>query len=125
MAALSRTLLERTAEILNDDPFVKENTKRCKATLYLACENNKFALAFDNGKVRLLADGESGADPVVSISGNKENWNKIISGLPGGLHRAFRHKLLRFEGDATTMLTIWKTIWRLGEALANENKEGR
>ena len=59
MAALSRTLLERTAEILNDDPFVKENTKRCKATLYLACENNKFALAFDNGKVRLLADGES------------------------------------------------------------------
>jgi hypothetical protein len=31
---------------------------------------------------------------------------------------------LTFDGDAVATLMLWKTIWRLGEALAEAGQEG-
>ena len=77
-----------------------------------------------DGRVKLVEDGGSSGDPQVRIRGSSEDWQPILRGLRGGRHRAFRHRLLAFEGDAVATLTLWKTIWRLGEALAEAEREG-
>jgi len=125
LSTLTKTLLMQVETIMNADPFVTLNIKRARLTLELICGSDEFAFAIEDGILRLLRENETTPGPRVTIAGSADNWVKIIDGLHGGLHRAFRHKLLRFDGDAASMLTIWKTNWRLGEALAEAGKGGR
>lgn len=124
MTALTTELLHRVEVSLNKDPIVASNARWYTATLTLVCDDRSWDYRVADGRVKLMEDGGSSRDPQVRIRGSSEDWQPILRGLRGGLHRAFRHRLLAFEGDAVATLTLWKTIWRLGEALAEAEREG-
>lgn len=124
MTALTTELLRRVEANLNEDPVVASNTRWYTARLTLVCNDRSWDYRVANGRVKLVEDGGSSRDPQVRIRGSSEDWQPVLRGLRGGLHRAFRHRLLAFEGDAVATLTLWKTIWRLGEALAEAGREG-
>ncbi len=124
MTALTTELLHRAEASLNEDPIVASNIRWYTATLTLVCDDRSWDYCVADGRVKLVEDGGSSRDPQVRIRGSSEDWQPILRGLRGGLHRAFRHRLLAFEGDAVATLTLWKTIWRLGEALAEAEREG-
>ena len=124
MTALTTELLRRVEARLNEDPVVASNARWYRATLTLVCDDRSWDFRVADGRVNLVEDGGSSEDPRVLLRGSSEDWRPILRGLRGGLHRAFRHRLLAFEGDAVATLTLWKTIWRLGEALAEAGREG-
>jgi hypothetical protein len=124
LTALTTELLRRVEARLNEDPVVASNSRWYRATLTLVCDDRSWNLRVADGSVKLVEDGGSSQDPRVRIRGSSEDWRPILQGLRGGLHRAFRHRLLAFEGDAVATLTLWKTIWRLGEALAEAGEGG-
>lgn len=121
---MTTELLHRAEARLNEDPVVASNARWYTATLTLVCDDRSWSYRVADGRVELVEDGGSPRDPQVRIRGGSEDWRPILLGLRGGLHRAFRHRLLVFEGDAVATLTLWKTIWRLGEALAEVGQEG-
>lgn len=123
MTALTTELLRRVEARLDGDPVVASNAKWYRATLTLVCDDLSWNYRVADGRVKLV-EGGSPRDPQVVIRGGSGDWRPILQGLRGGLHRAFRHRLLAFEGDAVATLTLWKTIWRLGEALAEAGQEG-
>lgn len=122
--SLTTELLRRVEARLNGDPVVASNARWYRATLTLVCDDYSWDYRVADGRVKLVEDGGSSQDPRVRIRGSSEDWRPVLRGLRGGLHRAFRHRLLAFEGDAVATLTLWKTIWRLGEALAGAGQEG-
>jgi len=122
MNGLTKEIVLLAEKYLNKDPFVIENIKYYDLVLLLKSGENEFFYKISNGSMQVV-DNIFFEKPTVEISGNKENWTLVISGLHGGLHRAFRHKILKFEGDPVTMLSIWKTLWRVGEALSVAYKE--
>ncbi len=124
MTALTTELLRRVEAGLDGDPIVASNARWYGATLTLVCDDRSWDFRVADGRMKLAEDGGSLRDPRVVIRGGSEDWQPIVRGLRGGLHRAFRHRLLAFEGDAVATLTLWKTIWRLGEALAEAGREG-
>jgi len=124
LTALTTELLRRVEASLDEDPIVASNARWYRATLSLVCDDRTWDYRVADGHVKLVEDGSSSRDPQIRIRGSSEDWQPILQGLRGGLHRAFRHKLLAFEGDAVAMLTLWKTIWRLGEALSEVGQEG-
>jgi hypothetical protein len=124
LTALTTELLHRVEASLNEDPIVASNARWYTATLTLVCDDQSWDFRVADGRVKLVEDGGSSRDPQVRIRGSSEDWQPVLRGLRGGLHRAFRHRLLAFEGDAVATLTLWKTIWRLGEALAKAEREG-
>ena len=122
MGVLNFDLVSRSVKYLNDDPFFKENVRFYNFILCLECEEDRYYYNVSDGKITVLdANDDLRADVV--ISGNQENWGKIIDGMQGGMHRAFRHKMLHFSGNPAIMLSVWKTIWRIGEALTKANEE--
>lgn len=123
MSVLTTDLLRRVEDRLNEDPVVASNASWYKARLRLACDDESWDFAVADGHVNLTDDVDSSPDPVVLIRGSSDDWRPVLGGLRGGLHRAFRHRLLAFEGDAVATLILWKTIWRLGEALAEAGEE--
>lgn len=120
MSVLTKDLLRRVEARLNEDPIVASNARWYRATLTLVCDDEPWHFAVAEGRVNLTDDRVSSEGPRVSIRGSSNDWRPILGGLRGGLHRAFRHRLLAFEGDAVATLILWKTIWRLGEALGEE-----
>jgi 3-hydroxyisobutyrate dehydrogenase-like beta-hydroxyacid dehydrogenase len=121
---LTTELLRRIEAKLNEDPVVVSNARWYRATLRLVCDEHSWDYRVADGRVQLVEDGGSSQDPQVRIWGSSEDWRPVLRGLRGGLHRAFRHRLLTFDGDAVATLMLWKTIWRLGEALAEAGQEG-
>jgi 3-hydroxyisobutyrate dehydrogenase-like beta-hydroxyacid dehydrogenase len=121
---LTTELLRRIEAKLNEDPVVVSNARWYRATLRLVCDEHSWDYRVADGRVQLVEDGGSSQDPQVRIRGSSEDWRPVLRGLRGGLHRAFRHRLLTFDGDAVATLMLWKTIWRLGEALAEAGQEG-
>jgi len=117
VSVLTTDLLRQVEAELNEDPIVASNTVWYRATLRLVCDGESWDFVVAEGHVNLAEDQVSSADSLVSIRGSSDDWRPVLEGLRGGLHRAFRHRLLTFEGDAVAMLLLWKTIWRLGEAL--------
>ncbi len=123
MSALTTGLLQQVAARLNADSVVASNARWYRATLTLVCDEESWHFTVAEGRVNLTDDHALSTAPVVSIRGNSDDWRPVLRGLRGGLHRAFRHKLLVFEGDPVAMLSLWKTIWRLGEALSEVSEE--
>src|SRR5215212_6439595 len=121
---LTTELLRRIEAKLNEDPVVVSNARWYRATLRLVCDEHSWDYRVADGRVQLVEDGGSSQDPQVRIRGSSEDWRPVLRGLRGGLHRALRHRLLTFDGDAVATLMLWKTIWRLGEALAEAGQGG-
>jgi hypothetical protein len=124
VSVLTTDLLRQVEAGLNEDPIVASNTIWYRATLRLVCDEESWDFVVAEGHVNLADDHVWSADPLVSIRGSSDDWRPVLGGLRGGLHRAFRHRLLVFEGDAVATLLLWKTIWRLGEALGEAGKGG-
>jgi hypothetical protein len=122
--SLTTELLRRVETRLNEDPVVVSNARWYRATLMLVCDEHTWDYRVADGRVQMVEDGGSSQDPQVRIRGSSEDWRPVLLGLRGGLHRAFRHRLLTFDGDAVATLMLWKTIWRLGEALAEAGQKG-
>jgi 3-hydroxyisobutyrate dehydrogenase-like beta-hydroxyacid dehydrogenase len=122
--SLTTELLRRVEARLNEDPVVASNARWYRATLTLVCDEHSWDYRVADGRVQLVEDGGPSQDSRVRIRGSSEAWRPVLRGLRGGLHRAFRHRLLTFDGDAVATLMLWKTIWRLGEALAEAGQEG-
>ena len=121
MNIFNTNLITRVIDLLNNDQMVYNNTKWYTFNLVLKTESTQCQLTIQRGQVSLKNIPEK--LPEIIITGSNENWNKILNGLPGGLHRAFRHRLLEFSGDPIIMLSVWKTIYRLGVALAQAKEE--
>jgi hypothetical protein len=124
MTALNTDLLKRAEAILRRDPVVVENVRWHDASITLVCDAKRWTFGVREGRMALEADERLREQPEILIRGRSEDWRPLLRGLQGGLHRAFRHKLLTFEGDAVAMLTLWKTVWRVGEAISLASKEG-
>ena len=123
MNPFAEPLLKRAETMLNRDPAVLQNIRGLRMNLTLQCDEKNWCLLIADGNIRSVPESGRLPDaPQVFISGTAENWKRIIDGLRGGLHRAFRHRLLRFSGDPAAMLAIWKTIWRIGETLCAARK---
>lgn len=122
MCDLSWELIKHAEKHLNVDPFVKNNIKFYRLKLVLISNQCSYCLIITDGMISASTSNGS-KYPEVVISGSSEDWAKIIKGMHGGMHRAFRHKILQFKGDSIVMLSIWKTIWRLGESLVKANEE--
>jgi hypothetical protein len=121
---LDNRLVERTAQILSADQIVRANTAWRRARVCLVADGDVAAtLLVDHGSVRVGAPGEGGDLPDVVIAGRAQQWQAILGGLHGGLHRAWRYQLLEFGGDPATTFDLWKTIWRLGDALVAAGRE--
>lgn len=120
LTALTEDLLLEVEVRLNNDPIVALDAKWHRAILTLTCDSESRSFSVSQGHVKLIDNGDGEGMcrlPRIHISGSAERWQPILSGLHGGLHRAFRHRLLAFDGDAVAMMSLWKTVWRLGEAL--------
>ena len=123
MTILKTDLLRRAEANLNRDPIVTANTRWYRARLTLVCDADQWDFDIADGWVKPMDNKDSSCHPQIRIRGNSEDCQPILQRLRGGLHRAFRHKLLSLEGYAVATLTLWKTIWRLGEALVAVGKE--
>lgn len=126
-APLGAELVKRAAQILNEDQIVRANTAWRRARVSLVANGELAAtLLVDRGSVRVATPQEGGELPEVVIAGREADWQAILDGLHGGLHRAWRYKLLEFGGgDPATTFDLWKTIWRLGDALVAAGRECR
>ncbi|TMR04935.1 hypothetical protein ETD83_07765 [Actinomadura soli] len=115
---LTGDLLDRAIVLLEADP---QRDRWRSARIGLSeTPGPDLLLVVDRGTVRRAGDGQDGADlKQIRIVGTADEWKPILAGLHGGLHRAWRYHLLRFEGDSVALLDLWKTIWRLGDALAD------
>ncbi|MBB6453708.1 putative sterol carrier protein [Salirhabdus euzebyi] len=122
MTGLTLNLLKSVEKYLNKDVFVKNNIKFYSLNLLLKCDNHENYFNISKGNISLVKSLDN-SKPLVIVSGSAEDWDKIIRGIHGGMHRAFRHKILKFDGDPVAMLSIWKTIWRIGESLKLASEE--
>jgi hypothetical protein len=123
MTALNTDLLKRAEAILRRDPVVAENVRWHDASITLVCDAKRWTFEVREGQITLEANERPREQPEILIRGRSEDWQPLLRGMQGGLHRAFRHKLLAFEGDAVAMLTLWKTVWRVGESISLASKE--
>jgi hypothetical protein len=123
MSALNTDLLKRAEAILRQDPIVAENVRWHDASITLVCDAKRWTFEVREGCITLEPDEHPREQPEILIRGQSEDWRPLLKGMQGGLHRAFRHKLLAFEGDAVAMLTLWKTVWRVGESISLASKE--
>ncbi|TYK43087.1 hypothetical protein [Actinomadura decatromicini] len=120
---LTGDLLDRALVLLNTDPHL--DRWRSARICLRETPGPDLWLVVDRGTVRRAGDGRDGADlKQIRIAGTAAEWKPILDGLHGGLHRAWRYHLLRFEGDPVALLDLWKTIWRLGDALADAYRRG-
>ncbi|MET4491222.1 hypothetical protein [Bradyrhizobium sp. LA7.1] len=106
------------------DPVVRANTRYGRLPLVLGADDaSAFRIILDRGRLLGLTDWTADDERnAVFVSGSVQQWQHAF-GLHGGLHRAWRYRLLAFTGDQVRMMTFWKTIWRVGEALQKIAKE--
>lgn len=109
--------IAQLADSCNTDERFGEWGKNFSGVISLECDGSEAWLDVDGGQVRAV-----GLNPVeryaIGISGELSAWEQIWSGLPGGLHRAWRHRLLRFRGDQSALMRHYKMVWRLGDLMA-------
>jgi len=120
---LTKRIRDRVIALLDADSVVAENSRWRIACYELVCGSESIALVVDDGGVRSVANIELQSTPVIKISGTEDQWRTVLDGLHGGLHRAWRYRLLDFDGDPLVMMSLWKTLWRLGEALVAAQRE--
>lgn len=116
-AFLSLPALGGLAARCNDDSGFRSWAHRFAGVIELCCEDATGWLRVETGRVTAV-----GATPepaaTVRIAGGSASWSAITQGLPGGLHRAWRHRMLTFEGDLVAFMRHYKLFWRLGDLLA-------
>lgn len=71
----------------------------------------------------VVAVGTAPVEASVRISGSVGDWQPILDGQQGGLHRAWRHQRLAFDGDRTALMRHYKMVWRLGTLLAERGSD--
>lgn len=72
---------------------------------------------------RVIAVGAVPVEATLRISGSLDDWQPILDGQQGGLHRAWRHQRLAFQGDRVALMRSYKMVWRLGDLLAGEGPD--
>lgn len=117
MGFISDAEVRRAVQLLRDDRIAVAASRHHSAIYALTCPAYDTQYVFvDRGEIRLPhADEIPAAD--ITIDGEEWQWQLVLAGLHGGLHRAWRYKLLNFTGDAVRMMFLWKFMWRLSESL--------
>jgi hypothetical protein len=120
-------LVERAVAMLAEDPVVRASSRWRRARICLVeAGAPEQALVVDRGTVRRATGDDAAAGlPEIRIGGSREQWTPILEGRHGGLHRAWRYRELDFGGDPVAAFDLWKTVWRLGDALARAAAEAR
>lgn len=108
--------LEAYCDLLNSDCGFREAIQWMEATIRLEVNSDVMEVEVASGRVRPSRMHRKGA--FIIIRGPREVWEKIRSGIPGGIHRAFRHHTLSFGGDMIEAMRSWKAIWMMGELMA-------
>ncbi|MES2940752.1 MAG: SCP2 sterol-binding domain-containing protein [Pseudomonadota bacterium] len=116
MAFLNDIEAARLAQLLQADPVATAACRHHTATYGLRCDDALVLVTAERGHVSAVR-AAGPAQPDITIAGTASQWQGILQGLHGGLHRAWRYKLLDFSGDAVTMMFLWKFMWRMGDAL--------
>jgi hypothetical protein len=109
-------VLADLAERCNRDVAFGEWARRLDAIVLLRVGPDAAWVHIQLGKVVSIGEGNPAVHQI-EIDGPAEAWDDILDGLRGGLHRAWRHQLLRFAGDRVLYMQHYKAFWRLGELL--------
>lgn len=119
MPIFNDRLVSEVERLIASDPIVRANTRFGRLALVLAADDSSaLRVVVDRGRLVPLQEwGQDDERSAVLISGGADKWRVVLDGLHGGLHRAWRYRLLQFSGDQVRMMTFWKTIWRVSEAL--------
>lgn len=59
----------------------------------------------------------------VTLVADADVWRALRAGLHGGLHRAWRHQMVRFDGDPELIFAHWLLLWRLGANLRDRGPQ--
>lgn len=113
---LSLIKLAQLAECCNSDDDFRQWGQYFTGAISLECGPHAAWLDVVSGEVRAV--GAAAADDcVIRLRGELSAWQQIWDGLPGGLHRAWRHQLLQFQGDQSALMRHYKMVWRLGDLM--------
>jgi len=118
MANLSLERLARLGEIANNDPQFLEYGRRFRGDLAIRCGSEQGTLRIDGGRITGVSLNWSPEAPI-RLAGEETNWQTLWRGMPGGLHRAWRHRMIHFDGDPQAVYGYWKMIWRLGDLMVD------
>lgn len=109
--------IAQLADSCNADECFREWGRGFRGVIALQCDGSEAWLDVHDGEVRAVGV-DAGHDALIRIAGELTAWEQIWSGLQGGLHRAWRHRLFRFEGDQAALMRHYKMVWRLGDLMA-------
>lgn len=115
--------LAKLAKLCAADPYFVEQAQGFDARIWLRRDGETGWLqisAADGAGTSAITVTTGDGEPdswAVGIAGTAEQWEEIWSGLPGGLHRAWRQKLLEFFGPEEALLAHYPMVWQLGELM--------
>lgn len=115
--------LAELATLCEADAYFMEQAKGFDAKLCLRRDGQTGWLqmrAADGTDTPVLTVTAGAGEPdewAIGIAGTAEQWESIWSGLPGGLHRAWRQQLLEFFGPQEPLLAHYPMVWQLGELM--------
>lgn len=116
MKDLSLERLARLGELASRDTHFRQYGRRFHGDLTVYCGEQQANLRIEGGQVTAVSTvGNPQAQ--IRLRGDDSAWESIWSGMNGGLHRAWRHRMVQFEGDPQAIYGHWKMIWRLGDLM--------
>lgn len=120
MAALAERItltgLAQLAEALEADGAFRREAAAFTGRIGLGIDAERGWLAIHGGAVPAVGTDQETA--TIDIVGDAAAWEDVLRPVPGGLHRAWRHRLLQFRGDDAVLLRHYKMIWQLGAVLS-------
>jgi hypothetical protein len=111
------------AERCNTDERFAEWGRGFTGAVAFRCDDQEGWMRLDGGRVVAVGTGSPegpAGHPLVRIAGTRERWQLVFDGQQGGLHRAWRHQQLAFDGDRVALLRHYKMVWRLGDLIGGK-----
>jgi hypothetical protein len=116
MKTLSLERLARLGELASADPLFQQYGRRFHGDLSLGCGDQSASFRIEGGRVTGVSLADNPEAPI-RLLGDEGAWEALWEGLNGGLHRAWRHRMIRFEGNPQAIYGYWKMIWRFGDLM--------
>ncbi len=116
MKTLTLERLAKLGELASSDALFQEYGRRFHGELTLGYGDQLVGFEIEGGRVTGVSLAGNPEAPI-RLMGDEENWEALWKGLNGGLHRAWRHRSIRFEGDPQSIYGYWKMICRFGDLM--------
>lgn len=117
MKTLTLERLARLGELASADALFQQYGRRFHGDLSIGYGEQYGNFRIERGRVTAVSLAH-GPEASIRLLGDEASWELIWKGLNGGLHRAWRHRMIRFDGDPQAIYGYWKMIWRFGDLMA-------